>query len=140
LLGSFSCLVPLLWTSKGSVWGRLLMALNTIFCHQHKAIKYIKSIEKQHFMFRFHLVPLVLGEPGPPSGVSQRPTWPYHVSDPWESQVAHPGVPIHRWFESIWSKGGDEAPFDPWVHHHTLGGFHWLNQWLSDQIITLPAM
>ena len=38
------------------------MALNTIFCHQHKAIKYIKSIKKQHFIFRFHLVPLVLGE------------------------------------------------------------------------------
>jgi hypothetical protein len=38
------------------------MALNTIFCHQHKAIKYIKSIEKQHFMFRFQLVLLVLGE------------------------------------------------------------------------------
>jgi hypothetical protein len=35
------------------------MALNTLFCHQHKVLKHIKSIKKQDVMFGFHLVPLV---------------------------------------------------------------------------------
>jgi hypothetical protein len=43
--------------SKGLVWGNLLMALNTLFCHQQIVMKCIKSIKKQHFMFIFHLVP-----------------------------------------------------------------------------------
>jgi hypothetical protein len=38
------------------------MALNTLFCHQHKVLKHIKSIKKQQFMFIFYLVPLVLRE------------------------------------------------------------------------------
>ena len=56
------CFLTLLGTSKGLVWGSLLMALNTLFCHQHLVIKCIKSSKKQHFMFRFYLVPHVFGE------------------------------------------------------------------------------
>jgi hypothetical protein len=40
----------------------LLTALNTLFCHQQLAMKCIKSSKKNHFMFRFHLVPHVFRE------------------------------------------------------------------------------
>ena len=54
------CFLTLLETSKGLVWGSLLMTLNTLFCHQHLVIKCIKSSKKQHFMFRFYLVHMYL--------------------------------------------------------------------------------
>jgi hypothetical protein len=59
--GAYECLDAYLvvWGSGPSL---LLTALNTFFCHQQKVLKCIKSIKNQQFMFRFHLVPLVLGE------------------------------------------------------------------------------
>jgi hypothetical protein len=76
------------------------MALNAILCHQHKVLKWIKSIKNQQFMFRFHLVPLVFGEFCLQEQNSQnmargRHLEAFHVTS---MVVGHPGpLPDARW-------------------------------------------
>jgi hypothetical protein len=99
------------------------MALNTLFCHQQLAMKCIKSSKKQHYMFRFHLVPHVLGgfclqgqnsQKGPKVGLLEtihmarrgRAHWGYQPVTCWCRAVPPRALPRH------WSMGG--YPRAPW--------------------------
>jgi hypothetical protein len=84
--------------------------LNTEICTKFIKTRTKKANERGRGPWA-HLV----GSPMP-HGIGRWPTLPCHVTDLWESQVAHPGVPLHSWFLSWciqrlrWSSLGSLSP------------------------------
>lgn len=80
---------------------RLCMQGKMVKIHQNKASRRAKA----------HMVP---------HGVARRPTWPCHVTNPWETKKTHQGAMWHVDFEgglyqwTWWSQVG--TTMDPWAH------------------------